>query len=743
MSTFLLTSGTPQFARIITYNGASAGLLCTQPNWETPVTVSLELPTDIEREPITFYESRRAFAESARYNMQWRAYLPNAAAAEELRIFLTRIRGEPVLVPMWTDMCEILAPLTPGQTTIALLDPAPVRSGTQWILAKADFSQWEIVNAVSLTWPFLHILPGVIFNWAIGDFIFPLIIGRLIDRPKPESITDETFEVDLHIKENSDFSARLSTPVTPDSVRIVGPNIPTFTFTPLFGVQPNYVKPIDWTEQPDIIYYDLGFLRQEQQRVFDHRNARGLQFEFYQNNRTDLATIEGFWRMRRGPVLRFMVPTWRGDMRMRSDAPVAGFPTRINVEDSEFCDPGREPQPGDPFICLIFPSGTPGSSLLIVAPYQLTTTSGIQGAMYLQASTNIAGPFPAATTTISHLLLARFQEPTLQWTYITPYLASATIKFVELPHEYAAPPAALPEPAYLFVFTEVGVRTDRFTSYENTIVVPSGDWAGTYAPAPFSFQTLKTGLKLDQVKLDFKSFPFIGNPLNKLWPFALDGLLLLDVVEVDAQAPSSTTAKYRFSGEITSVDSEYNATAVQFGNFFDRKFPRFLLSVTDNYTEFTPPTMLNALAFKITGTLTSTNGQVLIVTSSIAHGEVTDYFSGGWLEVGTGVNFERRGILHSEPYLTIGVTLHIDRPLIKNLVGIGGPNTPGPSPPTPSITNLPDVLSIDLYPGYDGSITQCDTKFNNRINFGGHAYIPNVNPAVKAMKPKPLSGGKK
>jgi hypothetical protein len=36
-----------------------------------------------------------------------------------------------------------------------------------------------------------------------------------------------------------------------------------------------------------------------------------------------------------------------------------------------------------------------------------------------------------------------------------------------------------------------------------------------------------------------------------------------------------------------------------------------------------------------------------------------------------------------------------------------------------------------------------ETKFANRINFGGHPYIPNVNPAVKAIKEKPVPGGKK
>jgi hypothetical protein len=51
--------------------------------------------------------------------------------------------------------------------------------------------------------------------------------------------------------------------------------------------------------------------------------------------------------------------------------------------------------------------------------------------------------------------------------------------------------------------------------------------------------------------------------------------------------------------------------------------------------------------------------------------------------------------------------------------------------------------TLNLYPGYDGSIDQCETKFNNRINFGGHPFIPNVNPGVKAIKPRETQGGKK
>jgi len=940
-------------AQIITYQGATTGLLCAQPNWDTQVKVALEIPTDIAKQPITFTESRRNFAQSARYSMAWMAYLPTAANATELRIFLTRIRGEAVAVPLWTDACELDTVAAIGATTVFTLD-APVRYGTPWIIANDDFSIYEIVSVSALSAVSGHFqltVSATTKAWNVGDRMWPLMFGRFSDRPRPESISDECFEVELKVQENADFSKRLSTIAA--ALPTVGSHIPAFSTTPLWTTAPNFVRPLDWTEMPDVTYELIGFLRQEQQRVYDHRNARGMEFEYYQNTRDTIDNIELFFRTQRGPVLRFMVPTWHGDMRMSADTPVGGSAAWIMVEDTEFGDPQREAQPGDPYIALIDPDqsvdpyqlssafsdssssssvsqtnlisywkldetsgtradskgtntltdnntvlfltgiinnaadfestnseylslasnstvqtgdidftftawvkleskpavaghiiskrgasspsgifeydlrydaksdafmfevspngnyptgyviskylGSPvigtwyfiaawhdsvnnilgislnagtantkdysGGAFVGTAPFQLGAASGAEffdglidevsfwkrklsqteisqlynngaglayplggvtgpGGAYLVATTSV-GAHTAATTLLSSLLLARFADPTLEWTYITPYLASTRIKFIELPHEYANPPAALQEPAYLFIFTESNVVTSRYTSYENTIVMPSGTYANTYVPAPFSFENVTTRLKLDQEKLDFKSFPFTGNPLGKLWPFALDGILTLDVIEVSATSPSSTGAIVRFSGDVWSVDSQYKATALAFGNFFERKFPRFLLSVSDNYTQFSTPTNIVASSFQATGTFSTItlNSQTVVISSSGAHAQAADYYSGGWFETGTSgtANYERRSILHSTPGSGALVTLTIDRPIIKAVNG----------------------QALTVFPGYDGNIDTCETKFSNRINFGGHAYIPNVNPAVKAMKEQPVPGGKK
>jgi hypothetical protein len=708
-------------ARIITFQGAQYGLLAAPPNWDSEVKVTLELPTDVSKELITFYESRRNFAQSARYKMSWTAYLSDAASSTELRLFLTRIRGEAIFVPLWPDVCEIIPALVAGSTLFQLVD-LPVRFGINWIIAKQDFSTWEIVTVSSVNQDArrVHLAVGVTHAYPAGTQIYPLLLGRLDDdRPKPEAITDESLEVELTIRENSQFSARVSPAAMP--LPVIGPHIPAFSTTKKWDVAPSHVRPLDWTEMPDIVYEHVGFLRQEQQRVYDHRTPRGQELEFYQSDRQSAAKIEYFWRDRRANVLRFMIPTYRGDLRMSEDTPLAGHPAWIKCEKSFFSDPGRAPEPGDAFIALI--SGDDA-----VDPYLLGSVIDEAQSSRLVATHNVA-VHKTDDTIVSHLLLARFAEATLEWTYTTPYLVTTRLKFIELPHEYGPnPPAALPEPAYLFIFVEAGIRTDRYTSYENTITIPGGTYQGTYVPAPFSFDTVKVGLKLDEEKLEFKSFKFLGNPLNKMWPFALDAILTVEIVEVNAAAPTSATAVTRFYGDVWSVDSSYKATAVAFGNLFERKFPRFLLSVSDNYTQFSQPTGLTPSGFLIVATIHNPGppfnmrtSQILTVSSAAAHAKEADYFAGGWLEVGVGALQEKRGILHSEPATGSNVTLHIDRPLLKASNG----------------------AQINIYPGYDGSIDQCEIRFNNRINFGGHPFIPNVNPGVKAMKPQATQGGKK
>ncbi len=701
-------------AQIISYAGTGIGtpveqlgLLLARPDWSSDLKVELQLPTDVARAPISTRESRRSFAQSARYSIQWRAYLDNAADATELRIFLTRLKGEMVAAPMWTDGVEIATNVAAQVGTIPTLD-TPVRSGLEWIILANDNSAYEIVTVNSMDPTRITLSPWSTKAWPAGTMMFPLIFGRLSERPRAEAITDETLEVDLKVQENSPFARRLN-PYA-GSLPITGLGIPGFALTPIWNIAPHWSRPLDWTET-DIAYYKLGFGRQEEQHVYPGDNRRGLEHEFGQSGREEIARVERFFVDRRAQVRPFFIPTFRGDLRLAQD--VAALSTTVRIEPSEFTDPARAQQNGDPYIALIDEDGS-------VAPAKI----GVNSTGVLTAVAPFAGAHPVETTKVSHLLYARFVENKLSWTYSAENEATTRLKFMELVREYLDPPVALPEPAYLIHFTyalPVPIYY-AFTSYENSIRIP-GIYHGTYTPAPFEFGSVKTGLKLDQEKLDLKSRPFPGNPLGLFFPFALDALLNLTILEVDVNNLAAEPV-VRFYGEVWEVDPTYKATCLAFGNFFERKFPMFLLSRTDNYTIYSGPTRLNPATFQIAGTIEAMNGvdAYVFITSAAANAKAVDYFSGGYLDT-TGPNpaeVERRSILKSEPSVG-GVQLKLDRPLLKQV--LGGP--------------------VAFYPGYDGTIEQCDTRFGNLINFGGHPYIPDTNPAVRAMKAKEVEGGKK
>lgn len=693
-------------AGFISYNSETLALLLAPPDWSTAVKIDLELPADVDRNQVSARESRRTFAQSARYSMTYRAGLASSSESTELRIYLARLKGETVAVPLWTDGVPLSAALAAGATVIPV-DDQPVRYGAEWIILSEDLATFEIVVTNTVTSSSITLTTGTANAWPTGTLMFPLMFGKLIERPKIEAITDEHLEADLKVQENSPFARRLNP--FGGAIPTVGASIPAFSTVPLWNVQPNWSRPIDWSEV-DVLYQSIGFGRQEQQRVYPQATRRGQELEFYQSGRENLAKIERLFVDRRAMVRPFMLPTFRGDLRLAADVSIGA--SSLTIEANEFTDPARTVQPGDPYIALIDDAGIDPCKITIPN----TSTLSLVGSTATQAHAK-------DSTIVSHLLYARFADKKLSWSYLTDGKATTRIKFAELSSEYLAPPAALPEPVYLFIFTELlpTPQISRFTSYENTVVIASGAYAGTYTPAPFSFGSVKTGLKLDKEELELQSFQFSGNPISRFFPFAFDGTLTVDVLEANALDLTAAIA-VRFSGEVWETNQSYKTKCLAFGQFFERKFPRFLLSVSDNYTQFTAPTHLSANGFKVTGTIASMSSanRTVDVTSATANSKATDYFAAGWLELGSGAGFERRSILHSVA-ITGGVRLTLDRPLLKAAV----------------------AASIDLYPGYDGTIEQCESRFSNRINFGGHRYVPDTNPAVRAVKAKQASGGKK
>lgn len=704
----------------IDYGGETIALLLAQPNWAQPVTLELSLPfTDITK-GISARESRKVFGLSSRYSFAYSVWLPDTETCTDFRLWINRLKGETLAVPLWTDQIILSASSTAGATSLTKSALMPARYGAEWIIVSPDFSTFEIVTVSAINSTTVTLAsPGTTLSWPANTKMFPLLFGKFSDRPKAQAVTPEKSQVDFSIQENSPWIRRINP--TTGVIPVVGAGIPAFSTKRLWDISPNYERPLDDTEV-DIAYKAIGFLRQEQQYEYQQPARRGVEFTFTHRSRDDIAKIERMLSDRRGTLRNFFVPTVRSDLKLTQDLPISGHTSWITIENSRFSDPDYAEHPGHPYIALIESS----AAGLVVDPQKLTDVSG--GTLTTQVP--IAVSHTKVRTLLAHLILGRFAEAKVSWTYVTPSRANCQIRFVEVPDEYNTPLVEITPRGFLYEFTELTPepQIQRFTSYEQTLSYTAQLWT----PAPFSHGSIKKGVKLDREEVDITSWGanFPTNPLRKFLPYALEGELMLRIIEVNAENPSDGHDKVLFAGKITKpelVGVDWKATARSFGKFLERNVPRFYFQKVCNVPVYSPLPQcgVDRADFLTIGTIIGQNDTEIDI-ATVDDLLKAGYFGGGLFNTGTGVNYESRPILQSVTLASLslpgtGYRITLDR----------------------GLRLAEDDQAVNIYPGCNGAIQTCVAVFNNLANFKGHAYIPVKNPSANIGETQNQSAGKK
>jgi len=104
-------------------------------------------------------------------------------------------------------------------------------------------------------------------------------------------------------------------------------------------------------------------------------------------------------------------------------------------------------------------------------------------------------------------------------------------------------------------------------------------------------------------------------------------------------------------------------------------------------------------SFKTTATLSAASG--LTLTSASFGAFANGYFTGGFVENLSGGHTNRRYI-----------TNHVGNDITLNL----------------QLTGAAAGLSVDAFPGCAHNLNDCNSKFNNIVNYGGMPWIPEKNP---------------
>ena len=129
---------------------------------------------------------------------------------------------------------------------------------------------------------------------------------------------------------------------------------------------------------------------------------------------------------------------------------------------------------------------------------------------------------------------------------------------------------------------------------------------------------------------------------------------------------------------------------------FDKEIPQETFQAPCNHVLFDANCQVSAGSYKHTGLITAVTGNVITVQGLLsAKGD-------GWSTSG----FASYGVLDYRLILAqSGDTCTLALPFYANVLG----------------------LTLDVFAGCDHSISICNSKFSNRINFGGCPYVPTKN----------------
>lgn len=337
-----------------------------------------------------------------------------------------------------------------------------------------------------------------------------------------------------------------------------------------------------------------------------------------------------------------------------------------------------------------------------------------------------------------HATQARFADDDFTIQYQTGEVGRTKLSFVQLPWEIEGVQGEAPEQesdAYLYRFSidvPGGPIVWRYTNWEADIARQESGQHVTYlgdTKGLIEHDKIVRTTDLFDEPTAITSYIFDTNPLLRIVQRMLDVPLAIEILRVDPSNPANAEVVY--TGEVGEVENDgrkLKAETHVFGGLLELKVPNFYFGPVCNY-QFCGDgcNQGNAMPpdhWTLTGTVQSVDGAEvdILVTSNPSGAALSeDWLSRGWLKKGEGEAFEIRKIVRSYD-LGAGRQKLV---LKKALRAVAAGDT------------------VALRPYCSGTKTECQEKYNNYINFGGHPHIGAQNLTVPQKTIDSSGGGKK
>lgn len=234
----------------------------------------------------------------------------------------------------------------------------------------------------------------------------------------------------------------------------------------------------------------------------------------------------------------------------------------------------------------------------------------------------------------------------------------------------------------------------RYTSGDTTITY-DGE---TFIPATIKRQAIEYNEGIESAKVNV-IFNYVAQPAIQYIATNPVDITWIQVIKFFRdQSPYSGSTL--FMGTIKNVSfngPEATAECTGFEQFFRRQIPRFRYQPSCNYFLYDDNCTVNSDNYKLGATIATVDSTGLILTGTNFGTKDDDYFTWGYLEYST----QKRMIIYHT-----GETIKIRYP----------------------ITDLAAGSAVIVYAGCNKKVETCKDKFDNKINFGGHPFIPIDNP---------------
>lgn len=336
----------------------------------------------------------------------------------------------------------------------------------------------------------------------------------------------------------------------------------------------------------------------------------------------------------------------------------------------------------------------------------------------------------ADTPETPHATRARFATDELRLLYKNDGLADAKISLVQLPWEIEGVAGETPEQApdaYFYRLTmdvPGGPLQWRYTNWE-TDLARAGD--GTYkgdVEGWWEHDKITQTIDLSDDAVNLTSWLFEGNPLIRVVQRLVDVPIGIEIFKGNPADPDAAVKVYEGEIEAVSIKSrKLSATTMVLGGRLTAKVPNFFFGPECNHEFCGAGCLLDTEDWTFTGTIESVSGNevTLVVTSNPPGATLDDdWFAKGWMSKGAGETYELKQIVRSLPLSGGRQKLTLQRPLTEYTGG--------------------EVCTFMPYCG--GTKGECQDKFGNYINFGGHPFISDRNLSIPRRETTPTAGKK-